>query len=88
MAKNPDIKDIIATAIQQADKSYFFEDYTKQSTAVLKALNKAGYDIIPTKLPEDLAQNVAKNMRTGRVKPEDHVRNLIETAFKELKKLK
>jgi len=43
---------IISNAIKKADTTYFFEDYTKQAVAVLKALEKNGYKIVksyPTK---------------------------------------
>ncbi len=39
--------EVIAQAIKEADTSYFFEDYTKQSNAVIKALRKSGYVIVP-----------------------------------------
>jgi hypothetical protein len=41
------IGDIIASAIRDADRSYFFEDYSKQAGAVLRALERRGYVIVP-----------------------------------------
>lgn len=41
------IGDIIAVAIQGADKSYFFENYSKQAAAVLRELERRGYVIVP-----------------------------------------
>lgn len=79
---------IITDAIQKADSSYFFENYTKQAQAVMAALDRAGYQIIPKTLPDDLAKEVAKNLPTGRMKPEEHVQRVVETAFKALKDAK
>lgn len=39
--------EVIAEAIKAADTSYFFENYTKQSNAVIKALRQNGYVIVP-----------------------------------------
>ncbi len=82
------IKQTIAEAIQKADKSYFFEDYSKQALAVLKAIEASGFTVVPKELPPELAKEVAENMRTGRVKPEDHVRSIIELTFELLRKKK
>jgi predicted CoA-binding protein len=41
------IGDLIANAIRDADRSYFFEDYSKQAAAVLKALERRGYAVVP-----------------------------------------
>ena len=35
------IQTVIETAIQKADASYFFENYTKQAQAVIAAINAA-----------------------------------------------
>jgi hypothetical protein len=40
-------QEVIAEAIKEADSSYFFENYTKQSAAVIAALRKHGYVIVP-----------------------------------------
>ena len=39
--------EVIAEAIKKADRSYFFENYSKQATAVLAALRQNGYVIVP-----------------------------------------
>lgn len=39
--------EVISEAIKDADKSYFFENYTKQANAVVTALRKHGYVIVP-----------------------------------------
>lgn len=42
-----DIVKIIADAIQKADKSYFFENYSKQARSVIKELDQLGYVLMP-----------------------------------------
>ena len=72
----------IASAIKAADSSYFNEDYVKQARAVLAAIDKAGYVLLPKEQPEDVWKKVADTMKTGRVKPEDHVKNVFETVLR------
>ncbi|NDB83006.1 MAG: hypothetical protein EB127_09755 [Alphaproteobacteria bacterium] len=43
---------IIAKAIKEEDRTYFFEDYTKQARAVLQSLDNKGYILTP-KHPTD-----------------------------------
>lgn len=69
----------IAKAIKKADKSYFFEDYSKQAAAVLSALDNAGYRIVPKDLDKDIYKKIADNMKTGTMKPEKHIENLYHT---------
>ena len=48
MGKNKEkIETLIAHSIKNADKSYFFENYTKQASAVIRALENAGFQIVP-----------------------------------------
>lgn len=72
----------IAEAIRAADSSYFNEDYTKQARAVLAAIDKAGYVLMPKDYPAETWQKVAENMKTGRVRPDEHVKNVYETVLK------
>ncbi|WP_341703208.1 hypothetical protein [Ferrovibrio sp.] len=39
--------EVIAEAIKKADNSYFFENYSKQATAVVSTLKQHGYVIVP-----------------------------------------
>jgi len=39
--------EVISDAIKESDNSYFFENYTKQANAVINALKKHGYVIVP-----------------------------------------
>lgn len=72
----------IENAIEKADSSYFFEDYTKQAIAVLAAIESAGFTIIVKELPDELWKQVAQEMRTGRVKPEEHVKDVYQVALR------
>jgi hypothetical protein len=86
MSAQKQIKHTIAEAIKKADSSYFFEDYTKQAQAVLRAIEASGFAVVPKEMPDDLAKLVADNMRTGRIKPEEHVKSILALAFEALKK--
>ena len=74
--------DDIASAIMKADASYFNEDYTKQAQAVMAAIDKSGYVLTQKDFPKDIWQQVADKMRTGQMKPDDHVKNVYETLLK------
>ncbi len=71
-----DIQDIIAIAIKKADTSMFNENYSKQAAAVIQAVQKAGYEIVPTKAPEGLVPYVHDNMPFGRLRPSELVTQL------------
>lgn len=72
----------IQDAIAKADSSYFFEDYTKQAKAVIAAMESAGFVFINKELPEEMWKQVADQMKTGRVKPEEHVKDVVQVALK------
>lgn len=72
------MEDLIAKAIKQADKSYFFEDYNKQAKAVLSVLHKEGYKIVVRNPTEEMQQAGTDIIRKGRVKPSDFVRMIYE----------
>ena len=74
--------DAMAAAIQKADASYFNEDYTKQARAALEALERAGYIIVQKDFPKDVWQKAADAMKTGQMKPDEHVKNVYETVLK------
>ena len=76
------ITSTIAAAIQKADNSYFNENYTKQATAVLAALEKAGLVLMPGGYPDETWKRAADAMKTGRLKPEEHVKNVYETVLR------
>lgn len=72
----------IAKTIKKADSSYLFEDYTKQASAVLGMLEQQGYMILPREPKKDLFKEVADKMATGRMKPEEHIKDVYETILR------
>lgn len=70
------IREDIANTIQLADKSYFFEDYGKQATAVLKMLESKGYAIVPKKATEPMVTAGENGIVAGKVKPAEHVQHV------------
>lgn len=79
MGKTRSIRNLIASTIKEADKSYFFEDYTIQASAVLKALKTAGYRIVPQTMEKEEFKIIANNMKMGKMQPEQHVENMYAT---------
>lgn len=77
MSKSPQV--IIQDAIAKADSSYFFEDYTKQAKAVLAALQSNGFKVVKTEHDEEVWKKVADQMRTGRLQPHAHTKDVVET---------
>lgn len=73
------IKVSIAKAIKRADRSYFFEDYTKQAEAVLMGLKQDGFAIIPREPEESVLKQVADTMPVGKMKPEKHIQDVLNT---------
>ena len=73
------VKTKIASAIKRADKSYFFENYSKQAQSVLRELDKAGYMVLPKDVDEKLLKQVADTIKTGKMKPEQHIANVYST---------
>ncbi len=73
------LQSVIADAIKDSDKSYFFEDYSVQSKAVLNAIKKSGYVIVPANPSEEMIEAGTKAISTGHVKPTEHVKNVYQT---------
>ena len=76
---------IIARAIKKADKSYFFEDYDKQALAVIKKLKEEGWAITRREADMAIFKEVADNMSTGRMKPEEHIQDVYRQVLEKLK---
>lgn len=72
----------IAAAISAADTSYFNENYTKQADAVIRTIANEGYVLLPKELAPEIWKQVSDNMRTGRLRPEDHVKDVFETVIR------
>ena len=72
------IENEIAVAIKKADSSYFFENYSAQAKAVIKALNKAGYAVVPKEPTEAMLEAGKRVVTSGRVRPSDFVKSIYE----------
>lgn len=79
------LQSVIETAIAKADSSYFFEDYSKQAQAVIKAVEAAGFTFVPSTIAPDTWAKAADQMKTGRIKPEEHVKDVYETVLRVMK---
>ena len=82
MTTKAKLQTTIENAISKADSSYFHEDYTKQAKAVLAALDSAGFVVINKELPDDLCKKIADEMKTGRVSPTEHVKDVFQVALR------
>lgn len=74
----------IAEAIRAADSSYFNEDYHKQADAVLRTISQEKFALLPSEFPPETWKKVAENMRLGKLRPEDHARDVYETLLRVL----
>lgn len=66
-----EVTTLIAEAIKDADRTYFFENYTNQATAVLAELEERGLCIVPMSPPEDAIEAGREVMRDGRYRPSE-----------------
>ena len=73
------IRKKIALAIKKADRSYFFEDYDRQAKSVIQSLQKDGYVILPKEPDHEMLRKVADSIATGKMKPEEHIKNVYLT---------
>ncbi|MEJ0068054.1 MAG: hypothetical protein WDO24_04235 [Pseudomonadota bacterium] len=83
--KQSKLSDMIAQAIRDADKRYFFEDYTAQADAVLKTLRKAGMVVVPLEPTPEIIEAGKNSLKYGAQRPGDMLRTLYQTmigAFK------
>ncbi|MDX2049718.1 MAG: hypothetical protein SFT93_00865 [Rickettsiaceae bacterium] len=61
------ILSIISTAIKQEDTTYFFENYTSQARAVMRALEKNGYRIVKKEPTLEMIKAGVKAINLGNV---------------------
>lgn len=67
------LRQVIARAIKDADKSFFNENYDRQAGAVLTAINRAGYELVPLKPSPQLSEYINNNLPVGRHRPSELV---------------
>jgi TRAP-type C4-dicarboxylate transport system substrate-binding protein len=78
MARPTRLSDTIAQAIHKADTRYFFEDYTKQADAVLKALKQAGMVVVPLEPTAEAIQAGKDALKYGAQRPGDMLKTLYQ----------
>ncbi len=71
-----EIKTAIAKAIKKADRSWFNEDYDKQARAVLQALKREGFAVVPLDPTEEAIEAGTEAMQAGRYRPADVLKQL------------
>jgi hypothetical protein len=76
--RRPAYGDLIAEAIHSADRRYFFEDYSAQADAVLKALRDAGLQIVPREPTEAMMEAGKNSLTYGAQRPGDLLKNLYQ----------
>jgi hypothetical protein len=76
--KQAKLSDTIAQAIRKADRRYFFEDYTAQADAVLKALRLAGMVVVPLEPTADIIEAGKTSLKYGTQRPGDMLRTLYQ----------
>jgi TRAP-type C4-dicarboxylate transport system substrate-binding protein len=66
-----DIHTIIAKAIKRADRTFFNENYTKQAESVIRAINNAGWGIVPLEPDPEMLKSGKETIEIGRHKPSE-----------------
>ncbi len=82
----PDLKETIALAIKGADASLFNEDYGKQAAAVMSAIRKAGFEIVPKEASDGLVDFACDNLPFGRLKQQDFIKQLYQLLVENARK--
>lgn len=81
-----DIHTIIAKAIKRADRTFFNENYTKQAASVIKAVNAAGWGIVPLEPDAETLREGRETIEVGRYKPSE-VAKAVYTAMVRIARL-
>lgn len=85
MSQTAQLRESIAKAIRKADNSYFFENYSKQAYAVLAALEREGFALMPIRPDEKMIKTGLEMIPSGRIKPENLVTRIYEAMVKSAK---
>lgn len=86
MPPAPPLQEVIARAIKDADKTLFNENYSKQAKAVVDALRRHGFEVVPVQPPEGLVSFAAENIPFGRLRPADLIRTMYSTMVSNARK--
>jgi hypothetical protein len=69
---------IIAEAIEDADNSWFREDYDHQARKVIATLERRGFFTVPMRLSDRAIEKSIEDLPYGRLLGEDYVRQTYE----------
>lgn len=78
-----DIQTIMARAIKRADWTYFNENYQKQAGSVIKAIDKAGWAIVPLEPDRAIVNAGKEQIEIGRHKPSEVAKSVYRAMVKE-----
>jgi hypothetical protein len=70
------LRGLIAKTIKDADSSYFWEDYSKQATAVINAISAAGYVLVPYDPSLKMIQAGVNAVMIGKTQPHELARQI------------
>jgi hypothetical protein len=73
-----DLETLIAKAIKDADKSWFNENYRSQAQNVLKALRRAGFEVVPRTPSNKAVEETVALMPYGRMRPNDYIQHVYQ----------
>ena len=73
----------IASAIKAADWRLFLEDYNKQADAVLKALRRSGYVVVPLEPSTEMLRAGSKALEYGQSSKSDAIVAIYKAMIKE-----
>ncbi|MGV2432000.1 MAG UNVERIFIED_CONTAM: hypothetical protein LVQ98_00960 [Rickettsiaceae bacterium] len=78
-----DARILIANAIKNADKSYFWENYSKQADAVISALKAKNLAIVPLEPDSHMLKAGIDVLHIGKTKTKDLAEIIYKTMVKE-----
>ncbi len=67
--RDRDVNQIVARAIRSADWTFFNENYNRQAEEVVRALNRAGYVIMPQTPTETMSAAGRDAIEIGQYRP-------------------
>lgn len=79
---NEQLVNFIAKTIKAADRSYFWEDYTKQARAVVGALQSGGYVIVPSDPSLKMIQSGVNAVMIGKTQPHELAKQIYSAMIK------
>lgn len=75
--------DKIAAAIRAKDKTYFFENYSKQADAVIEAIDEAGFVLVRKEPSTEMLEAGATALQYGVQKKHETLRRIYAAMVRE-----